>query len=72
VTRAQAGKRVDSVEVDGKIRIAAIRRLGSVSVASPSDVLVEGDEINAIVAPDALSQFASAFSAARPDARLTA
>jgi trk system potassium uptake protein len=72
VTRAQAGKRVDSVEVDGKIRIAAIRRLGSVSVASPSDVLVEGDEINAIVAPDALSQFAAAFSAARPDARLTA
>jgi trk system potassium uptake protein len=72
VTRAQAGKRVDSVEVDGKIRIAAIRRLGSVSVASPSDVLVEGDEINAIVSPDALSQFASAFSAARPEARLTA
>jgi trk system potassium uptake protein len=72
VTRGQAGKRVDSVEVDGKIRIAAIRRLGSVSVASPSDVLVEGDEINAIVSPDALSQFASAFSAARPEARLTA
>ncbi len=72
VTRAQAGKRVEDVEVDGKIRIAAIRRLGSVSIASPSDVLVEGDEINAIVAPDALSQFASAFSAARAEARLTA
>jgi trk system potassium uptake protein len=72
VTRAQAGKRVDQVELDGKIRIAAIRRLGSVSIAAPSDVLVEGDEINAIVSPDALSQFASSFSAARPDARLSA
>jgi trk system potassium uptake protein TrkA len=72
VTRAQAGKRVDAVEVDGKIRIAAIRRLGSVSIAAATDVLVEGDEINAIVSPDALSQFASAFSAARPEARLSA
>ncbi|BDE05812.1 Trk system potassium uptake protein TrkA [Vulcanimicrobium alpinum] len=72
VTRAQAGKRVDLVEMDGKIRIAAIRRLGSVSVASPGDVLVEGDEINAIVSPEALTQFAAAFSSARPEARLTA
>ncbi|HEY4442342.1 MAG TPA: TrkA family potassium uptake protein [Candidatus Elarobacter sp.] len=72
VTRTQAGKRVSDVESDGKIRIAAIRRLGSVSIAAPGDVLVEGDEINAIVAPDALSQFASMFSAARPETRLTA
>jgi trk system potassium uptake protein len=72
VTRAQAGKRVEEIEIDGKIRIAAIRRLGAVSVASPNDILLEGDEINAIVSPDALSQFASMFSAARPEARLTA
>jgi trk system potassium uptake protein TrkA len=72
VTRGQAGKRIDAVEIDGKIRIAAIRRLGSVSIPAPSDVLVEGDEINAIVAPDALSHFAGAFSAARPEARLSA
>ena len=72
VTRSQAGKRVADVEIDNRIRIAAIRRLGSVSIAAPGDVLTEGDEINAIVAPEALSQFASAFAAARPETRLTA
>jgi trk system potassium uptake protein TrkA len=72
VTRAQAGKRVDQVEIEGKVRIAAIRRLGMVSIAAPGDMLQEGDEINAIVAPDALSAFAAAFSSARPEARLTA
>jgi trk system potassium uptake protein TrkA len=72
VSRAQAGKRVKDVEVDGKIRLAAIRRLGSVSIPAPDDVLTEGDEINAIVAPDALSQFSAAFSSARPESRLTA
>ena len=72
VSRAQAGKKVGEVEVDGKIRIAAIRRIGSVLVASPGEVLTEGDEINAIVAPEALSQFAAAFASARPETRLTA
>lgn len=72
VSRAQAGKRVSEVEIDGKVRIAAIRRLGSVSIAAPSDTLTEGDEINAIVAPDALTQFAAAFASARPEARLSA
>ncbi|HEY6234816.1 MAG TPA: TrkA family potassium uptake protein [Candidatus Elarobacter sp.] len=67
-----AGKRVGDVEVDGKIRIAAIRRLGAVSVAAPGDVLTEGDELNAIVSPDALSDFAQAFSSARPQTRLSA
>jgi len=72
VSRAQAGKRVADVDRDGLLRIAAIRRLGSVSVASPNDVLTEGDEINAIVAPEALSQFAADFSTARPEAKLSA
>ncbi len=72
VSRAQAGKRVGDVERDGLVRIAAIRRLGSVSVASPGELLTEGDEINAIVAPEALSQFAADFSTARPEARLSA
>jgi len=69
---AQHGKRVADIEEDGKIRIAAIRQLGSVRVAAPGDVLREGDEINAIVAPDALAAFAATFSKARPAARLTA
>jgi trk system potassium uptake protein TrkA len=69
---AQHGKRVADVEQDGKIRISAVRRLGSVRVAAPADVLNEGDEINAVVAPDALAAFAATFSKARPAARLSA
>jgi Trk K+ transport system NAD-binding subunit len=46
--------------------------MGSVRIASSNDVLKEGDEINAIVAPDALAAFAATFSKARPVARLTA
>jgi trk system potassium uptake protein TrkA len=72
VASPQHGKRVADIEEDGKIRIAAIRQLGSVRVAAPSDILKEGDEINAIVAPDALAAFAATFSKARPAARLTA
>jgi trk system potassium uptake protein len=72
VGATQNGKRVAEIEADGKIRIAAIRQLGSVRIASSDDVLKEGDEINAIVAPDALAAFAATFSKARPAARLTA
>ena len=72
VSIAQNGKRVADVEQDGKIRIAAIRQLGNVRIASPSDILKEGDEINAIVAPEALAAFAATFSKARPAARLSA
>jgi len=62
-----AGKRVGDLEIDGRIRIAAIRQLGSVRVASPTDVLKEGDEINAVVAPEALSAFAAAFRQVHPE-----
>ena len=72
VSRAMDGKRVGEVEIEGKIRIAAIRRLGSVTVASPAEVLQEGDEISAVVAPEALSQFAASFASARPESRLSA
>ncbi|MBV8645614.1 MAG: TrkA family potassium uptake protein [Candidatus Eremiobacteraeota bacterium] len=72
VSRAQAGKRVGEVEVEGKIRISAIRRGGSVTVAVPGDTLQEGDELSAVVAPEALSQFAAAFAGARPESRLSA
>jgi len=72
VGSAQNGKRVADIEQDGKIRIAAIRQLNSVRVASTNDVLKEGDEINAVVAPDALAAFAAMFSKARPAARLSA
>jgi len=67
-----AGRTVAQVELDGKIRIAAIRRVGDVRVASANDILSAGDEINAIVAPDALSTFATTFMAAAPAAKLSA
>jgi trk system potassium uptake protein TrkA len=72
ITDGQSDRKVADIEEDGKIRITAIRQLGNVRIASPHDVLKEGDEINAIVAPDALAAFAATFSKARPAARLTA
>jgi trk system potassium uptake protein TrkA len=69
---AQNGKRVGDIEQDGKVRIAAIRQLGSVTIPTPNDLLKEGDEINAIVAPDALATFAASFNKPRPAAALSA
>jgi trk system potassium uptake protein TrkA len=65
-----AGKTVAEIEVPGKIRIAAIRRVGSVVVASANEKLANGDEISAIVAPDALVGFATTFLAVVPVAKL--
>jgi trk system potassium uptake protein TrkA len=64
---AHAGVRVSDIETPGFVRIGAIRRLAMVSVARPEDVLAAGDEINAIVAPEALSEFVARFAAARSD-----
>jgi trk system potassium uptake protein TrkA len=69
VTSADAGKRVGEIEGSGRIRIAAVRRGESnVMIASSVLVLEEGDEISAVVAPDAISDFAQRFGppAARP------
>ncbi|MGH7685064.1 MAG: NAD-binding protein, partial [Vulcanimicrobiaceae bacterium] len=57
VAGAVANRRVGDVERDGSIRIAAIRHGGIVRVASPSDVLMPGDEINVIVSAEALPEF---------------
>ncbi len=54
-----AGKRVADFERPGRIRIAAIRTGKSVRVPSNETILSEGDEINAIVAPDAITEFAA-------------
>ncbi|HEV7179010.1 MAG TPA: TrkA family potassium uptake protein [Candidatus Baltobacteraceae bacterium] len=62
ITDSDVGKRVADIERPGRIRIAAIRRgsLG-VIVASNDLVLEAGDELNAIVAPEAISEFAQMF-----------
>ncbi len=62
-----AGLRIREIEIPGTIRIAAIRRGGHVSVASSEDVLAAGDEMNAIVAPEALSDFVARFAATAQD-----
>ncbi len=57
-----AGHRVREIQKPGRIRIGAIRRApGKVSIASEDDVLESGDEIHAIVSPDAISDFAKFF-----------
>jgi trk/ktr system potassium uptake protein len=72
VTHADAGKAVKDIEDAGRIRIAAIRRAsGGVVVASSDTILEEGDEVNAVVAPEAISEFAQRFGSAAP-AQLTA
>ncbi len=62
-----AGARVFEIERPGAVRLGAIRRGGHVFVASPEDVLSAGDEVNAIVAPEALSEFVARFAATTQD-----
>jgi trk system potassium uptake protein TrkA len=65
ISAADAGKRVADFERAGRIRIAAIRTGKSVSVAANDTVLAEGDEINAIVAPEGITEFTQMFADAR-------
>ncbi len=58
------GKRIDQIEKPGKIRIAAIRRGTSVVIAFDELVLERNDEINAIVAPDAITEVGNLFERA--------
>jgi len=56
------GKTVSELERANQVRIAAYRRGNSVRVPTPQDVLEAGDEINAIVAPESLSEFVAPFA----------
>ncbi|HEY6487161.1 MAG TPA: NAD-binding protein [Candidatus Cybelea sp.] len=61
---ADAGKRIADIEEEGRIRIAAVRRgPKEVIVASAELVLQVGDELSAVVGPDAIGDFAARFSA---------
>jgi trk system potassium uptake protein TrkA len=67
VASEYAGKRVSEIEEGGRIRISAVRRgTRDVMVASDDLVLEEGDEVSAVVAPDAISLFAQRFAGAAP------
>lgn len=68
-----ARKRVGDVEEAGRVRIAAVRRgVSEVIVASSDLVLEEGDEISAVVAPNAISDFAQRFPQVTPRAKVPA
>jgi trk system potassium uptake protein TrkA len=64
---SQAGLRISDIEKPGLIRIGAVRRGTMVTVAKPDDALCSGDEISAIVAPEALSEFVARFAATTQD-----
>jgi trk system potassium uptake protein len=73
VSPEDAGKKVGDIENPGRIRIAAVRRGTSGVVLATNDLVLElGDEINAIVAPEAMSEFAQRFHGAAPQAQATA
>lgn len=61
VRASDSGKRVCEFERPGRIRIAAVRTGKTVRVPGEETILSEGDEINAIVAPEAISEFAQMF-----------
>ena len=66
VRAADSGKRISDFEIPGRIRIAAVRTGKTVRVAADDTILSEGDEINAIVSPDAISEFAQMFQVREP------
>jgi trk system potassium uptake protein TrkA len=69
VGAAHSGKTIAEIERPGRIRVAAIRRESvGVMVASNDVVLQEGDKLNAIVAPEAISEFAQLFAGCSPEA----
>jgi trk system potassium uptake protein TrkA len=64
---ADAGKRVDEIEEPGRVRIAAVRRGADQVMVASSDLRLElGDELSAVVAPAAISEFAQRFPHAGP------
>jgi trk system potassium uptake protein len=73
VGHSDAGKHVAEIEQSGRVRISAVRRgVHEVLVASNDLVLEEGDELSAVVAPNAISDFAQRFPQATPRTAVTA
>ena len=72
VAEHDAGKRVADIERPGRVRVTAIKRGKLIRVASSDDKLEIGDQVNVLVAPDALSDFAQSFVSAAPLARMSA
>jgi trk system potassium uptake protein TrkA len=58
------GSRVGAIEQKNVIKIAALRRGGYVMIPSEETELAFGDELNAIVSPEALGDFVKRFTTA--------
>lgn len=70
---ADAGKRIVEIEESGRVRIAAVRRGAKEVFVASSDFCVEaGDELSAVVAPEAISDFAQRFPRVAPRPKVTA
>ena len=68
-----AGKRIAEIEQTGKIRIAAVRRGSSEVILAAADLaLQDGDEFSAVVAPEAISDFAERFGKAKTSSKIPA
>jgi trk system potassium uptake protein TrkA len=63
-----AGATIESLERKNLVRIAAIRRGGRVMIPAAGDTVDLNDELNAIVAPEALSEFFHRFVREEPAA----
>ncbi len=73
VGAADAGRRVADIEEAGRVRIAAVRRSANEVLVASSDLkLEEGDEISAVVAPNAISDFAKRFPHVTPGTKVPA
>lgn len=73
VGHGDSGKRVEEIEEAGLVRIAAVRRgTREVMVASSALRLEEGDELSAVVAPEAISGFAQRFPRTAPRTKVSA
>jgi len=68
---SEAGLHISDIERPAAVRVGAIRRGSRVFVASPQDEVSVGDEINAVVAPEALSDFVARFAATTQDVPIT-
>jgi trk system potassium uptake protein TrkA len=64
VPKSLAGTAVGELEEDGRVKVSALRRLGTVTIPTRDLILETNDEIRAIVAPEALERFSARFSEA--------
>ncbi len=66
VSERESGKRIRDIERDGAVKVPALRRGEDVIIPGSDETLRAGDEIKAIVTPDALADFGKLFASSAP------